>query len=786
MMPDDLVEPPDPPEPDGAESVAMSQTGNELGSGTPGLPGLTDLTEIGRGSYGVVYRARQERLRRFVAVKVLNARLGGQSAERFTQECRALGALSGHPHIVAVYEADTTEHGEPYLVMPFCERGSLAARLAEGTPLSWQETLDVGVRLAGALQTAHDAGILHRDIKPGNVLVDGYGNPQLADFGQARLADSDLTGTGGVIGTPAYAAPEVLRGGQATPAADVHSLAAALVALLTGRGPYSRHNTENIAAVMFRVLNEQPADLREHGVPPKVAEVLEWALQKDPDGRPPSAAVFGKAMQGLQRQHDLSATPLIVAGAPESDRTPPPAPAAAPPPGPTSQDSPADAPPPGPAHPDAPPAGPPWSGPAQSGPAQSGPAQSGPAQSGPAQSGPAQSGSSPAGPPQSGPAQSGPAQSGSSPAGPPQSGPAQSGPSPAGPAWSGSAHSGPPPIGSAQSQPAQRGPAQAGPTQPGPAQAGPAQAGPAQPGPAHSGAAYSGAAQSGPLQPGFPPRGQQGPPAGPPPRYGPPSGERFPEPDAATRKPRSTVPWLVGTAVVVVLALAAVLIFVLPDDEKPAAKPKPVDPESLLLVAEDYGIDDIRPNTALQSIFTTLFGSVERPRVTDLASCLELPVDRIQSWRPSAVYTVGAVTPQSMTKSAAAQSAGVVMKSSADAKAMAQRWRGARFDQCQQWLVPAGLALLGGAATPSTTQLEITNIPTPSELPKSATFAGKHIPVPLLMSNTAAPIGDMNIDVTITAADTKVILTVVQSFPEPLPEAQLSHVATAVADKLGG
>lgn len=342
------------------------------------LPGLEELTEVGRGAYGVVYRARQDRLRRYVAVKVLTTRLDERAAQRFTQECRALGALSGHPNIVTVHEAGTTAAGEPYLVMPFCDRGSLADRTRGGSPLTWPEALDVGIRLAGALQTAHDAGILHRDLKPANVLVDSFANPQLADFGQARHADSELTGTGTVVGTPAYAAPELLRGGPASPESDVHSLAATLVALINGQGPYSRHTGENVAAVMYRALNEPPANLRQRGVPDPVCEVIEWGLRKDPHQRPPSAAVFGKAMQGLQRRLGLPVTTLTAPGEQPAGGPPPPLP----PTGPTPTGAPAVGPPLAPPAPPAPtgatPPGTPAGGPPLAPPAGPAPTVSGP------------------------------------------------------------------------------------------------------------------------------------------------------------------------------------------------------------------------------------------------------------------------------------------------------------------------------------------------------------------------------------------------------------------------
>ena len=254
---------------------------NLVTMGSPQLPGLSDLTEVGRGGYGVVYRARQDRQRRHVAVKVLSTELDDGTARRFAQESRTLGAVSAHPHIVAVHEVGSTPGGEPYLVMPFCERGSLTKRIDEGGSVPWQEVLDIGVRLAGALQTAHDTGVLHRDIKPANILVDADGSPRLADFGQ------DPRSSG-------YCAPEVLKGASVSHRSDVYSLAATLLALI---------------------------GVRQQGVPEPVSRVLAWGITKDPEARPASAGAFGAALQDVQRQSGLAVSELTLV---DRSATPPP------------------------------------------------------------------------------------------------------------------------------------------------------------------------------------------------------------------------------------------------------------------------------------------------------------------------------------------------------------------------------------------------------------------------------------------------------------------------------
>ena len=196
--------------------------------------GFDDVVEIGHGGFGVVFRCVQPLLDREVAIKVLTADLDPDNVDRFLREQRAMGRLSGHPHIVTIFQVGTTAAGRPYIVMPCHDKGSLDALIRRHGPMDWCETLRIGVKLAGALEAAHRAGILHRDVKPGNVLLTEYGEPQLTDFGIARIAGGFQTATGVITGSPAFTAPEVLAGATPTPASDVYSLGATLFCMLTG------------------------------------------------------------------------------------------------------------------------------------------------------------------------------------------------------------------------------------------------------------------------------------------------------------------------------------------------------------------------------------------------------------------------------------------------------------------------------------------------------------------------------------------------------------------------
>ncbi|MCE5291190.1 MAG: serine/threonine protein kinase, partial [Nocardiaceae bacterium] len=151
------------------------------------VAGLESATEIGRGGFGTVYRCFQPSLDRSVAVKVLAADLDEENRERFLREEHAMGRLSGHPNIVDILQIGATTSGRPYILMPFHARGSLERAVHRNGPIPWQDTVRIGIKLAGAIESAHWMGILHRDVKPANVLVTAYDEPQLADFGIARV-----------------------------------------------------------------------------------------------------------------------------------------------------------------------------------------------------------------------------------------------------------------------------------------------------------------------------------------------------------------------------------------------------------------------------------------------------------------------------------------------------------------------------------------------------------------------------------------------------------------------
>lgn len=265
--------------------------------------GLTEAQEIGRGGFGVVYRCVQRALDRVVAVKVLPSDLDAESRERFLREEHAMGRLSGHPNIVDILQVDVTSSGLPFIVMPFATHGSLERLVREAGPLDWADTLRAGVKLAGAIESAHRARILHRDVKPANVLLSSYGEPQLTDFGIARMPGGFQTSSSQITGSPAFTAPEVLKGAEPTVRSDVYGLGATLFALLTGHAAFERQAGEKVVAQFLRITTQPVPDLREQDIPADVAAAIEKAMAQDPRDRPSSAYEFGEMLRAVQAAH---------------------------------------------------------------------------------------------------------------------------------------------------------------------------------------------------------------------------------------------------------------------------------------------------------------------------------------------------------------------------------------------------------------------------------------------------------------------------------------------------
>ncbi|ELB89107.1 protein kinase/ LuxR family transcriptional regulator [Rhodococcus wratislaviensis IFP 2016] len=286
--------------------------------------GFDDAREIGRGGFGVVYRCTQPALDRTVAVKVLTNDLAEENRERFFREQRAMGRLTGHPNIVNVLQVGATDSGQPFIVMPYHPQGSLDERIRQHGPLGVDDVLQLGVKLAGALEVAHGEGIVHRDIKPANILLTDYGEPALTDFGIAHISGGFETATGIVTGSPAFTAPEVLGGAAPSPASDIYGLGATLFCAVTGHAAFERRSGEQLVAQFIRITKEPAPDLRDHGLADDVATVIEQAMARRPEDRQPSALALGENLREIRRRRGISADDMALHVRPAPDTEPAP------------------------------------------------------------------------------------------------------------------------------------------------------------------------------------------------------------------------------------------------------------------------------------------------------------------------------------------------------------------------------------------------------------------------------------------------------------------------------
>lgn len=239
------------------------------------------LRAIGHGGMGTVWLCRDEVLGREVAVKQIGA-LPGESAtetKRAMREARSAAALN-HPNAVAIFDV-VTDDGRPFLVMEYVEGQTLADEISRDGRLAPQRVADIGSQLASALARAHERGIVHRDIKPGNVLIDKAGRPKISDFGIARgSGDDQLTQVGFFTGTPGFLSPELARGGDPHPASDVWALGATLYAAVEGQPPYEPN--ANPIALLRTIATERPRPLSHAGA---VGPAIDAMMDQDPARR---------------------------------------------------------------------------------------------------------------------------------------------------------------------------------------------------------------------------------------------------------------------------------------------------------------------------------------------------------------------------------------------------------------------------------------------------------------------------------------------------------------------
>ncbi|HEV7499432.1 MAG TPA: serine/threonine-protein kinase, partial [Vicinamibacteria bacterium] len=259
--------------------------------------------EIGEGAMGRVYRCLDPLMKRVVAAKTVKKEFLTRDTReeylrRFRREAQAAGRLA-HPNIVSVFDV-----GDDYFVMEYLEGSTLQVILRDRGQLPADEALRILEPLAEALDYAHRSGIIHRDIKPGNVFVLADGRPKLMDFGVAHLESSAMTAQGHFFGSPSYMAPEQVSGGQVMATADLFSFAVVAYEMITGHRPFEG---ASITAIMYRVVNEDAPPPRQwdFDLPPVYDEIFGRALSKTPGERFPDAASLVRA---LERREFIAST----------------------------------------------------------------------------------------------------------------------------------------------------------------------------------------------------------------------------------------------------------------------------------------------------------------------------------------------------------------------------------------------------------------------------------------------------------------------------------------------
>ena len=284
---------------------------------------------IGAGGMGVVWQARDELLGRTVAVKELTVPLtvsqdGGDNARRAMREARIAARLQ-HPNVIGIY--DVVDHDRrPFLVMEYLASRSLSQLMADGQLLPPEQAAGIGAKLAAALNAAHEAGVVHRDVKPGNVLLGDDGTVKLTDFGISRaIGDTTVTASGILLGTLGYIAPETAQGRPADARSDVYALGATLYAAVEGHPPFG--DDDNPVAVLYRIVHEGIIPARRSGA---LEPVLLWMLQRDPALRPtmPQARRALEAVESASEQPSAEAVPVAASTQPPAPPSPPTAPAA--------------------------------------------------------------------------------------------------------------------------------------------------------------------------------------------------------------------------------------------------------------------------------------------------------------------------------------------------------------------------------------------------------------------------------------------------------------------------
>lgn len=287
------------------------------------LGDFAELVQLRTGRSATVYRARERSTDRLVALKVLNLPDPSPRAlESFDRESTALARLGSHPNIVTLYRRLTLSDGRPVLVLELCSR-AVPDQAGVRAGLPPQQAVAVGVKLAGALATAHRGQVLHCDVRPQNVLVTLFGEPALSDFGVAQLLAHSPRASAPFELLTEHTAPELLEGSPLTEATDVYGLSSTIYALVNGAPAFPAYAAEPPSSVSLRILRDPVPPITAAAVPLELWDVLRWGLAKAPAERPPSAEWLAAELARVEDHQGWPRTKLLVHDPSSQGGTPP-------------------------------------------------------------------------------------------------------------------------------------------------------------------------------------------------------------------------------------------------------------------------------------------------------------------------------------------------------------------------------------------------------------------------------------------------------------------------------
>ena len=281
------------------------------------IDGISNERLVRRGDHTELYQAVQKQFGRKVAVKVYTTEgMRDTALARFERECKLMGELSSHPNVVT-YFGSGLRRRRPYVISEWLDEGTFSNILRRGGRLDWVDAANLGVKVSGALESAHRLGLVHRKLKPEDLFVSAFGEPLMGDF---QLDPSESSRSGDPYDIMVHAAPELFRGGDGTPQVDVYALASVVFTLILGRPPFLEEPNEPLVRIKGRALSSPPPDLRAMGVPAPLFAVLWWGLQPSPEHRPPSAQIFGRALQAALSSAGRAPARMLVRPQNDADR----------------------------------------------------------------------------------------------------------------------------------------------------------------------------------------------------------------------------------------------------------------------------------------------------------------------------------------------------------------------------------------------------------------------------------------------------------------------------------